>query len=69
MTGEVASKTVRLGLEEEEPVAVMVSKIGIICGCSLEYMFAPFFGAVLQTVIQKFSASFAAFILSFNGDI
>ena len=69
----VQAKRIRLGLEEGEQVAVavavIVSKLFIVCGYSLEYMFASLFDAVLQTVIDRLAASFGSSILSINDDV
>ena len=71
---EAQAKTIGLGLKEGLAVEVaaivfVISKTVVVCAHLLEYMFAPLFGAVVQTVIDRFASSFGSLILSFNGDI
>ena len=58
--GAVQAKTIRLRVKEREPLAVIISKLFIVCGYLLEYMFASLFDALLQTVIDT-SAEYTAY--------
>ena len=63
------AKIIVLGLEGREPISVIISKLFIVYGRLLKYIFAPLFGALSQTVIDIFSPSFGSSILSINDDI
>ena len=54
---EVRSKLYGAGVEEGEPVAVIVSEIDIVCGYLFEYMFASLFDVVIQTVVSGLISS------------